>query len=38
MKTTKQTLEGWRPIAYVALQDTVTRTRICSVLERAGWI
>ncbi len=28
----------WRPIAYVALQDIVTRTRITSILERAGWI
>lgn len=27
-----------RPIAYVALQDTITRTRIISVLERAGWM
>lgn len=35
---TRPTQEGWRPIAYVALQDTVTRTRISSVLERAGWI
>jgi len=28
----------WRPSAYVALQDAVTRTRICHVLERAGWM
>src|SRR4051812_15049002 len=31
-------MEPWRPIAYVALQDRITRTRICSVLERAGWV
>ena len=28
----------WRPIAYVAVQDSITRTRICGVLEGAGWI
>jgi FixJ family two-component response regulator len=37
MKTTSN-IEGWRPIAYVALHDTITRTRITNVLERAGWI
>jgi CheY-like chemotaxis protein len=37
MTTTKSTY-SWRPIAYVTLQDTITRTRICNVLERSGWI
>lgn len=38
MTTTKSPPDIWRPIAYVALHDTITRTRICSVLERAGWM
>jgi FixJ family two-component response regulator len=29
--------QGWRPVAYVAIQDTVMRTEIVSVLERSGW-
>lgn len=28
----------WRPIAYVALKDTITRTRVVNILERAGWL
>ncbi len=36
MKKTSNDL--WRPIAYVVLEDTITRTRIHSVLERAGWM
>ncbi|MGE0397782.1 MAG: hypothetical protein AB7T06_13755 [Kofleriaceae bacterium] len=34
----KTTSDIWRPIAYVALQDTITRTRVVSTLERAGWM
>jgi CheY-like chemotaxis protein len=29
--------EGFRPIAYVALDDLPTRTRVVSILEHAGW-
>lgn len=29
--------EQFRPIAYVALQDADARTRVASLLERAGW-
>jgi FixJ family two-component response regulator len=36
MKTTSQH-DRWRPVAYVAVHDTITRTRITSVLERSGW-
>lgn len=38
MKHEKFGSDLWRPIAYVALRDTVTRTRISSVLESAGWM
>jgi CheY-like chemotaxis protein len=38
MKPNKQISSTWRPIAYVALQDAITRTRICNELERSGWI
>lgn len=34
----KTTTDLWRPIAYVALHDAITRTRIVNTLERAGWI
>lgn len=32
------TASVWKPSAYVALADTITRTRVCGALERAGWM
>jgi hypothetical protein len=29
--------ESWRPVAYVAVQDSATRTEIVSALECSGW-
>ena len=29
--------EGFRPIAYVALDDLAVRTRVVAILEHAGW-
>lgn len=30
--------EGWRPVAYVALQNKAARAEIVATLERSGWV
>ena len=32
-----ESVDQWRPVAYVSVQDRAARQQIVNVLERAGW-